>query len=172
MACSGTVSVPRVLKRFLEFAMQQEELKRYKEEVESEFGKCRVLTAKVDTTLTNCNDTSDRKAPKGISWIDYWRSMTGCYDTRLTCCSCGKVIYAGKVPDVMVNMYRETGDDASRHKAIGGHMYVEESETGKYPGGRYIAPLCPECNTRRGVTLPIQKGTKICKEVGAETTTD
>lgn len=148
--------------------MQQEELRRYKEKVESEFGKCRVLTARMETTLAISNNTSENTAPKGVSWIDFWRSMTGCYESRLSCCSCGKVIYAEKVPEVMVKMYQSTGDNADNHRAIGAHMHVETPKSGNYPGGVYIAPLCPLCNSRKSEKIPVLRGTKICRELGTD----
>ena len=147
--------------------MTEAEFCEYKKSVEEQFGACKVLTANQDTTLKNCEHSSNRTAEKGWSWIDYWRAMTGNHESRLFCSSCGQVIFVGDVPKIMRDLYVETGDSVERHKAIGGHVWIKKTESGKYPGGRYITPLCPECNNKRGIEIPIIKGSRVCKELGA-----
>lgn len=145
----------------------KEELRRYRSEIEAEYGRCKVLTAKTDTSSRNCNNTSERVADNDFSWIDYWRAMTGISDTRLFCSSCGKVIFVGNIPPLMEDFYSKTKDNPESHKAFGGHVWVIASKNGKYPGGRYITPLCPACNNKCNEQIPILKGTKLCKELGA-----
>lgn len=36
-----------------------------------------------------------------------------------------------------------------------------------FTGGRYITPLCPDCNAKRGQQIPMKKGITLCKELGA-----
>ena len=147
--------------------MTETELNEYKKSIEEQFGNCRVLTANQDTKLKNCENTAERSAEKGWSWIDYWRAMTGNHESRLFCSSCGQVIFVGDVPKIMKDLYVATGDTVERHKAMGGHVWVKPPSNGQYPGGRYITPLCPVCNAKRGEELPIIKGSRVCKELGA-----
>lgn len=145
----------------------KQELEDYKQDIETAYQPCRVLTANHDTILKNNNGSSGRVAEKDWPWIEYWRAMTGVTETRLTCSSCGEVIFVGDVPKVMQNLYLSAGDSPDRHKACGGHLWVNSPKSGKYLGGRYIAPLCPGCNNKRGENIPILKGTRICKELGS-----
>jgi len=147
--------------------LSKEDLIKYKHEIESKFGVCKILHAYENTALKNCSDTSNRNPSKGISWIDYWRAMTGCHETRLTCSSCGKMIFVGLVPRLYELIYKQTGDDAAKHRAEGGHVWLHNPSSGKYRGGGYITPLCPVCNAKRGLEIPILKGTIICQELGA-----
>lgn len=139
----------------------------YKKEIEEQFGSCKVLTSNRDITLKNCEATSERAAEKGWSWIDYWRAMTGNHDSRLFCSSCGQVIFVGDVPKIMQELYIKTGDTVERHKAMGGHVWISSPNLAKYPSGRYILPLCPICNNKRGKDIPIIKGSRVCKELCA-----
>ena len=147
--------------------MTEAEFLAYKKEIEEQFGNCNVLTSNRDITLKNCNATSERSAEKGWSWIDYWRAMTGNHDSRLFCSSCGQVIFVGDVPKIMQDLYIATGDTIERHKAMGGHIWINSPNSAKYPEGRYITPLCPACNNKRGEDIPIIKGSRVCKELGA-----
>lgn len=147
--------------------MTEVEFCEYKKEIEEKYGPCRVLTAKQDTILENSEDTGDLVAENGWSWINYWRAMTGNHESRLFCSSCGQVIFVGDVPKIMKDLYVTTGDSEEKHKAIGGHVTIDAPESKKYPGGRYITPLCPKCNAQRGEEIPIIKGTRVCKELGS-----
>lgn len=62
----------------------------YKQEVEKENGECQILHSVCDHNEKNCGKTSDRNAPKNVSWIDYWRAMTENYSNTLVCSSCIK----------------------------------------------------------------------------------
>ena len=139
----------------------------YKQAVEKENGECQILHAQNTHNKKNCGKTGDRNAPKGVSWIDYWRAMTGNHESRLFCSSCGQVIFVGDVPKIMKDLYVATGDTVEQHRAIGGHVKIEKPRSGQYPGGNYITPLCPVCNAKRGEVIPIIKGSRVCKELGA-----
>lgn len=147
--------------------MTEAEFLEYKKKIEETYGPCKVLTANQDTILKNSEDTGNLEAENGWSWIDYWRAMTGNHETRLFCSSCGQVIFVGDVPKIMKDLYFKTGDSIESHKAIGGHVTIKTPESMKYPGGRYITPLCPKCNAKRGEEITIIKGARVCKELGA-----
>ena len=147
--------------------MTESEFNEYKKDIEEQYGSCRVLTANQDTTLKLCENTVESSAEKGCSWIDYWRAMTGNHESRLFCSSCGQVIFVGDVPKIMKDLYVATGDTVEQHRAIGGHVKIEKPRSGQYPGGNYVAPLCPVCNAKRGEKIPIIKGSRVCKELGA-----
>lgn len=146
----------------------KQELMAYKSDIVSDFGSCTVLNVTKDNLMTNCNNTADRKAAKGWSWIEYWRAMTGKTDTQLSCASCGKLIYVGSIPKMMERMYALTGDEPEKHIAHGGHVWVNAPKDAKYSGGRYIVPLCPYCNGQHGQKILIKEGSVLCKELGSE----
>lgn len=139
----------------------------YKSYIRKQFGIYPNIKVTKSTTLANCNGTFNRKAPCGFSWIDYWRAMSGSHITLLTCSSCGKIIHVGFVPKLMSNIYALSGDCEKRHIAVGGHVWVKTPTHSSYSGGRYITPLCIECNNKRGESITIRKGSILCKEVGA-----
>ena len=147
--------------------MTESEFNEDKKEIEEQYGSCKVLTAHRDNILKNSEGTGNRGAEKGWTWIDYWRAMTGNHESRLFCSSCGQVIFVGDVPKIMKELYIATGDTVEQHRAIGGHVWIEEPISGQYPGGYYITPLCPVCNAKRGEEIPIIKGSRVCKELGA-----
>ncbi len=150
--------------------MTEAEFFEYKRNIEEQFGNCTVLTANQDTTLKNCTGTSVRSAEQGWSWINYWRAMTGNHESRLFCSSCGQVIFVGDVPKIMQDLYVATGDTVERHRAIGAHVWINAPKSASYPDGRYILPLCPVCNAKHGEEIQIIKGSRVCKELGANVT--
>lgn len=137
----------------------------YKKEIEANNKGYMTLCVGDDVFLQNGNNTSERKAPKGYSWIDYWRAMSGNHSSRLECSSCGRMIFADGVPPMMTTMYSMMGLDEKEHIAVGGHLLVKDPQSHDYSGGFYIAPLCPKCNGQRGKNINIKKGTVLCKEV-------
>ena len=145
--------------------MTFEEYKEYINSTYNEKGLHVPLHFLKDGVMTNANNTSDRDADKNESWINYWRAKTGNHSDPLYCSSCGKEIYSGNIPDSAKLMYRLSGDESS-HKAVGGHIWLEGTQN--EPGGRYITPLCPECNAKRGQQIPVKKGSIIFKELGAK----
>lgn len=147
--------------------MTEDDFLEYKKEIEEQFGDCKVLTANQDTILKKCNDFGGYVAEKGWTWINYWRAMTGNHESRLFCSSCGQVIFVGDVPKIMQNLYIATGDSIERHRAIGAHVWINPPKSGKYPGGRYILPLCPACNAKLSGDISIIKGSRVCRELGS-----
>lgn len=137
----------------------------YKREIESTHKDYVTLRVGDDVFLQNGNNTSERRAPKGFSWIDYWRAMSGNHKSQLECCSCGKMIFVDGIPPIMSKMYKQMNIDENDYIALGGHLMVEEPQSHDYVGGFYIAPLCPKCNAQRGYKIKIRKGTALCKEV-------
>lgn len=137
----------------------------YKKEIEANHKEYMTLCVGNDVFLQNGNNTSERKAPKGYSWIDYWRAMSGNHNSRLECSSCGKMIFADGVPTMITTMYSMMGFDEKEHIAEGGHLLVKDPLSHDYSGGFYIAPLCSKCNGQRGKNINIKKGTVLCKEV-------
>lgn len=146
--------------------MTDKELNDYKAEVEKNFGTCTILTSNSSGSMTNANKTGDRDAYKGIDWIDYWRAMTEDYSNTLYCSSCGKEITNN--PSLSQYARFSQGDDSpGKHKAFGGHIWVTAGPNETFTGGRYITPLCPDCNAKRGQQIPMKKGITLCKELGA-----
>ena len=137
----------------------------YKSQLERQHREYVTLCVEKDTLLQNGEDTTNRTAPQGYSWIDYWRAMSGNHRSELSCSSCGKIIFADDVPEIMRKVYRMIGGSVHDHVAHGGHLMVEASPTGDYAGGFYIAPLCPQCNAQRGKKIKIRKGTLLCREI-------
>lgn len=137
----------------------------YKKEIEANHKEYMTLCVDDDVFLQNGNNTSERKAPKGYSWIDYWRAMSGNHNSRLECSSCENVIFTGDVSLTMKKMYGLMGLNENENIALGGHLVVPEPHSHNYLGGFYIAPLCPKCNGQRGKNIKIKKGTVLCKEV-------
>ena len=139
----------------------------YKQEVEEEFGKCTILYSKFDHNEKNCGNTGDRTAYKGESWINYWRAMTGNTDATMSCSSCGKEIFVGEPTPLQKLKFSLKDDKVENHRAHGGHILVESPTNNEYIGGRYITPLCPECNGQHGREINIRNGAVYCKELGA-----
>lgn len=139
----------------------------YKNEVEKENGACQILHAEHTHNKKNCGKTGDRDAPKGVSWIDYWRAMTGNHSDTLECSSCGKTIIVGEPTEEQQKEFTKGDDTVAKHKAHGGHIWVKSPEDKSFVGGRYITPLCPKCNGQHDKEIPIRKGAVYCKELGA-----
>ena len=144
----------------------------YKQDVEDNFGECTILHSCADHKETNCGKTGGRIAYKGVSWIDYWRAMTGNTAATMYCSSCGKEIFVGEPTSVQALVFSLGDDDVKNHRAHGGHIWVDAPLDKKYAGGRYITPLCPECNGQHGKEIDIRKGSIYCKELGATISED
>ena len=139
----------------------------YKQEVEYKFGECTILHSNVDHKETNCGNTKGRIAYKGVSWIDYWRAMTGNTAATMCCSSCGKEIFVGEPTSMQTWMFSLGDDKVENHRAHGGHIWLDSPANNEYIGGRYITPLCPECNGQHGKEIFILKDAVYCKELGA-----
>lgn len=141
----------------------------YKQFIEETYEECDVLHANKDHTKKNCGNTSNRVAPKGITWIDYWRAMTENHSNTMCCSSCGKEIFVGKPTEEQKKRFAKGDDRVEKHRAQGGHVWVEAPDDKDCKGGRYITPLCPECNGQHDQHILIKKGSVYCKELGAIT---
>ena len=97
----------------------------YKQDVEDNFGECTILHSCADHKETNCGKTGGRIAYKGVSWIDYWRAMTGNTATTMYCSSCGKEIFVGEPTSVQALVFSIGDDDVKNHRAHGGHIWVD-----------------------------------------------
>ena len=142
-------------------------LSQYKQEVKKEFGECTILQSKSDHKKKNCGNTGGRSAYKGETWIDYWRAMTDNVATTMWCSSCGKEIFVGEPTSDQKLKFSKGGDKVENHRAHGGHIWVDSPASKKYTGGRYITPLCPECNGQHDKDINIRKDSVYCKELGA-----
>ncbi len=139
----------------------------YKQEVEETFGVCTILHSNFDHKETNCGNTGGRIAHKSMSWVDYWRAMTGNTSATMCCSSCGKEIFVGEPTLEQTLKFSRGTDKVENHRAHGGHIWVKSPADKAYTGGRYITPLCPECNGQHGKEINILKGAVYCKELGA-----
>ena len=149
--------------------MTTEELKTYKAKIVKEYGICQILHATKDIKKKNCVKTGNREAPDNASWIDYWRAMTEKHSKTMYCSSCGKELFVGEPSLNQFVKFNQGTDTIDKHRAHGGHIWVVASDEAKYTGGRYITPLCPECNGQHDKDITIKKGSVYCKELGAKT---
>lgn len=146
--------------------MTKQEFDKYRNEIEDQYGECTVLVSKFKQKAKNANGTSNRIAYKSISWIEYWQAMTCNYDHVLYCGSCNKEIFVGNPTSSDLEKFKENVDS---HKAYGGHIWINAPKDADYRGGRYIIPLCPQCNAKHDIEINIREGVKCCKELGAIT---
>lgn len=101
-----------------------EKFDEYKKEIEANHKEYMTLCVDDDVFLQNGNNTSERKAPKGYSWIDYWRAMSGNHESSLECSSCGKMIFVDEIPQMLKKMYGLMGLNENENIALGGHLIV------------------------------------------------
>lgn len=78
-----------------------------------------------------------------------------------------KVIFVGNPTPEQLRQNLPVGVDIETHRAHGGHIKIEAPDEAVWSGGRYITPLCPACNEKRGQYILLQKDTLLCQEVGA-----
>ena len=121
-----------------------------------------------DEKFKNLPDSSNRIAWKGVSWIDYWRALTGNYSNGVTCACCGRLIYSDlKDPEwsasIVMCKEDEKASSIDDYQAEGGH--VECLSTDEYFNGAYIVPLCRKCNHPTNKFVPLRKGSVLCPEM-------
>ena len=147
--------------------MNEQELNAYRARFAQEFGEPHVRRVVREGLFKNAERTGDRSAHGGISWIDYWRAMTSNHATTLHCSSCGKEIIIG-APTVFQQIeYGYNGETEEDHRAYGGHIWLTAPAGADWQGGRFITPLCPACNAKRGEQIPLKENSVLCKELGA-----
>ena len=137
--------------------MSETELKSYQDELVEKFGEPTILTVSEEGLFKNAEKTGDRDAYGDISWIDYWRSVTGNHATILRCSSCGKEIVIGEPTSEQKLEWHLMGETEDEHKAEGGHIWLTAPKDANWHGGRYITPLCPACNAKRGQQITLKK---------------
>lgn len=147
--------------------MTKAELTSYRENFVDKFEEPTILTVNKQDLFKNAEETGDRDAYGGISWIDYWRAVTRNHATILRCSSCGKEIIIGEPTFEQKLDYELVGEKANDHKAEGGHIWLTAPKGADWHGGRYITPLCPACNAKRGQQIPLKNNSVLCKEIGA-----
>lgn len=153
--------------------MTAEELKRYAEQYRQNFGEPINLKCNSLESIPNALNTSNRHAWGGISWINYWRALTGHYENALFCARCGKRIFADiesneckdYVKQHNLSNYPKLQITVEALQAIGGHILNKTGE--EYFEGYYIIPLCIDHNNEHCNIQTIQKDTLMCAEIGA-----
>ena len=148
--------------------ISENELNSYKSEFIEKYENLQQLTVSTSGLVKNAERTDDRKAYKYVSWIDYWRAMTGNHQTTLSCNSCWKEINVGEPTFAQKFDYISKGETAADHQAMGGHVWMTAPTEEDWKGGRYITPLCPACNNKRGQQINLRAGSELCKEEGSQ----
>lgn len=148
--------------------MNSSELESYKHDVINKFGQPASLRVTQAGNFKNAEKTEDRDAPQSASWIDYWRAMTGNSLTTLKCSCCGKEIFVGEPSAMQRIIYACNKETDDEHRAIGGHIWLTAPAGADWQGGRYITPLCPACNAKRGQQINLNVDSVLCKEIVAQ----
>lgn len=149
--------------------MSEEELKQYHDDFVREFGEPETQEWPAGRTFHNAPRT-DRKAWRGISWINYWRAMTGRYNNGMKCANCGKDIFAEidgyMVKNTLINNYNSAiGGSLEDYQANGGHLFKNGDNA---HDGYWIIPLCKECNNFSNRNeMRCKEATTVCEERGA-----
>lgn len=151
--------------------MNEKELIDYSVHFHNENGEPYIIKLDKYETFKNLPRSSNRRAWGNISWINYWRALTGNYTNQMVCAHCGKAIFADvndpKCTD-FVRFYQLAGKTditENDYQAMGAHIQFETND--EIYDGIYIVPLCRECNnlkTEEGYSL--QEGSVICAEIG------
>ncbi len=147
--------------------MTEVDLKSYRNNFVEQFGEPTILTVNKEGLFKNAEKTGDRDAHGGVYWIDYWRAITQNHAIILHCSSCGKEIVVGEPTFEQKIDWELNGETEDQHKAEGGHIWITAPKDADWQGGRYITPLCPACNAKRGQQIFLRKGSVLCKEIGA-----
>lgn len=114
--------------------------------------------------------TGDRKAFGSISWIEYWRRLTGCGDVGLRCTFCGQLIFFD-VDSCACHSWRMDHPDEMQYmskddyQAVGGHFHKNGKDNSD---GYIIVPCCKSCNGKADDTdLVVCEENMFVEEVGA-----
>ncbi len=110
--------------------------------------------------------TSDREAYGKISWIEYWRRLTGFTDNHLKCSFCDADIFID-VDDFDAKTMRMEHPKTSKEKyqAEGGHYHKNRNDNKE---GYIVIPVCKECNGRsEDYDLIVTNLNQYVEEVGA-----
>ena len=104
--------------------MTSAELSSYQTNFVQSFDAPTILTVNEGGMFKNAEKTGDRDAHGGVSWIDYWRAITGEYATTMYCSSCGKEIVVGEPTKDQKLDWDLMGESEEAHKAEGGHIWI------------------------------------------------
>lgn len=143
--------------------MTEQELKEYEEYVKANYKTPVKYTLPINFRMKNAEDTSDHEAPQGKPWIEYWRAMTHHYSNNLkcSCADCEKFI-TNETDDTLLRfLMQATGSSTEAMKANGAHIEVAP----EYKDVLFIAPLCTECNNKRGEGIVLKEGTILVEEI-------
>ncbi len=138
--------------------MSENELKSYREKYIAQFGDPIIIKKPTNFKVINPAETSNRRAWNNISWIDYWRALTECYEETLNCVCCGCLIFENSSSSCLDVSPCET------MKALGGHIYFNEEDESY--SGYYIAPMCPKCNSNDNRYIELNDDVELCAEIG------
>jgi len=153
--------------------MNESELSKYAQVFRNENGNPNVIKLSNYLNVRNMPKSSSRKAWGEVSWIDYWRALTGNYENQQKCACCGKIIFADvdtKECQELVKIHQLSGRSeitADVFQAEGAHIvYAQDKGGGRY-NGTYIVPLCKKCNSSADdEDFKVETGSIICEEIG------
>lgn len=149
--------------------MTEEELRQYHDGFIAENGELETQGWTVGTTFYNAHKTN-RKAWRGLSWINYWRAMTGNYANAMHCAACNTKIFAEpeKVEGAMTflsNYDPSKGGSLQDFQAEGAHLYRNGVNA---DDGYWIIPLCKKCNhPTNNLQMVCKSDVTVCEELAA-----
>lgn len=155
--------------------MELNELKLYLEQYRKNFDNPVILKNSQSESISNASNTDNRRAWKGVSWIDYWCALTQNDGNILYCARCGKRIFVDINSDKCKEYVQQMNEEffpnqritADSLQAIGGHIQIKTDNEDEYFNGYYIVPLCKEHNNPHCAVQTIRAGTLMCAEIGA-----
>ena len=110
--------------------------------------------------------TGDRKAYGKITWIEYWRRLTGYKGNHLKCAFCGGDIFIDvDYCDAYLKRMNKPLTDKSDYQAEGGHYHKNGADDSD---GYIIIPVCKTCNGRSSeYDLEVKEENEYVEELGA-----
>lgn len=110
--------------------------------------------------------TSKRKAYGDITWIEYWRRLTGFKGNHLKCSFCGADIFLDVDSSDALNVRMENPKTSKEaFQAQGGHYHMKRRDNSE---GYIIIPVCRECNARsEDFNLVVSEQNEFVEEIGA-----
>ena len=149
--------------------MTEEELRQYREDFIAENGEPETQVWAVGTTFYNAHKTN-RRAWRGVSWINYWRAMTGYYDNAMYCAAFNKKIFAEPeqfdgAMAFMSNYDPAKGGSFQDYQAEGAHLFRNGINADE---GYWIIPLCKKCNHPTNTAqMTCKFEVTVCEELAA-----
>lgn len=109
--------------------------------------------------------TSKRKAYGPITWIEYWRRLTGFNGNHLKCSFCGGDIFINVDEcDAFLKRMNKPLNDKSDYQAEGGHYHKNRKDNSD---GYIIIPVCKTCNGRNSdYDLVVKEENEYVEELG------